>query len=415
MKKIKRKKLGIGFILLIILCFIIISIIVAFSIIWNECSCGDGENFQKVMLGIKENKKLRDEEIFARKNGYGIVLIAGGPVYGKLALENVKSLRKKGSILPVEIFYLGKDELDNEYMKELEIMENISLVNIFDYYDLSKLKFPSKGLGCFLSKYSTNRGRGFVSKALALKFSKFRHIIILDADNLCLQNPDKLFNSRFYSEYGAILWRDMHEDFSQGVGVNIGIFDAMKFKTIGKMLKNLSTHSNEQALHKLGWSTSMPQICSAQLVMDTVKHSLGVDYIANINENAEIIYGDFWGDKDTYAFGLKLAGEEYYVVPQKPIFMGKNWKGQFYGHSFIQVYPDDNSFLFQHRNSHKNQKDEKYNNLPDEYKYALPHQVPVLRNLEIMGYDYENESRGGYKNTRNFYEKLKFPFKNIFN
>ena len=400
-------------ILLIIFIILIIAAIIGFCIITKQCSCDDGESFKNVMTKIKENKTVRDPEIFARKRGSGIILVAGGPVYGKLALENVKSIREKGSVLPIEIFYLGKDELNNEFMKELRDMKDVNLVDIYDYYDLSNLRFPNEGLGCFLTPYSTKRGYGFVTKSLALKYSKFRHIILLDADNICLKNPDNLLKSKYYMDYGAIFWRDMHEDFSEGIGINVGIIDAMKLKTVGLLLKDISKPSNENALRKINWSPNMPQICSAQLVIDSVRHSLGVDYIANINENCDVVYANFWGDKDTYAFGLKLADEEYYVVPQKPIFLGKNIDNKFYGHSFIQVDPDDNSFMFRHRNSDKN-KNDKYDNVPDTIKYPKNHEVPKINNLGIMGYDYGEASKGGYQLLKNFNSKFELPITKIF-
>lgn len=410
MKKIKNRIMW-WHILIGIIILVLLFILIYFIILIKSCACDNGEGFKLLLDNIKR-EGMRDSDIFDKKDGSGIILVAGGEKYGKLALDNVKSFRGKGSVLPVEIFYIGDDELNNRWMKELSGMKDIKLSNIYDYYDLRKIVFPKNGLGCILSAYSTKRGHGFATKALALKYSRFRHIILLDADNVCLDNPDKLLESPYYKEYGAILWRDMHDDFSEKMNINMGPVNVIKMKTVGKLLNDISKHSNEDALKKMGWSSSLPQICSAQLVMDTVRHKKGVDFISNLNENAETVYASFWGDKDTYAFGLMLADEKYYVVPDKPLFMGKEINDVFSGHSFIQVSPDDNSYLFKHRNSEKGHSDQ-YNKLPDVIKKASKFQSPVINDLGRLGYDYMDDQKGGYHNLKNFNKKMMLPLNKL--
>ena len=38
--------------------------------------------------------------------------------------------------------------------------------------------------------------------------TSFEHILLLDSDNMIVSNPDEIFESKLYHQYGMITWPD---------------------------------------------------------------------------------------------------------------------------------------------------------------------------------------------------------------
>ena len=127
--------------------------------------------------------------------GRGIVIVAGGEKYGPMAVRLVRALRSSSCTLPIEVFYLGREEIDGcPAMSELTTYDNVTLRNL-------------------LAGQPTLRdtpGFGYAAKPLALATSSFAEVLLLDADNMVLRDPTHLFESRQYSETGAVFWSDMY-------------------------------------------------------------------------------------------------------------------------------------------------------------------------------------------------------------
>jgi hypothetical protein len=48
--------------------------------------------------------------------------------------------------------------------------------------------------------------KGYQMKAMAIYLSSFREVLWLDSDNLALEDPAGLFESKLYQKHGAVLW-----------------------------------------------------------------------------------------------------------------------------------------------------------------------------------------------------------------
>lgn len=163
------------------------------------------DGFRTIELELQENeiKRMRThwrkfvksipsyEEIY---EGKGIVICAGGFSYLTCCLMLLKSLKDVGCNLPIEVWHLG-GELSCEIKEELKA-HGVTCKDFVDY-----------GISEVTS--------GYMLKPLAIKFSSFKEVLYLDADNFCLSNPEQLFAESQYLQKGAIFWPDYwktHED-----------------------------------------------------------------------------------------------------------------------------------------------------------------------------------------------------------
>lgn len=127
-------------------------------------------------------------------SGRGIVVVAGGPSYGTLAVELVRSIRAYGCRLPIEVFHLGPAERECGACDELAALDGVVLRDL-------------------LSGHPTlceAAGFGYAAKPLAVAASSFEEVLLLDADNTCCADPSHLFECAAYREAGAVFWCDMY-------------------------------------------------------------------------------------------------------------------------------------------------------------------------------------------------------------
>jgi len=131
--------------------------------------------------------------------GRGIVVVAGGERYALLAQRLLHSLQHSGCKLPVEIFYLGREERECTAMDELVELAKTACAQVI-FRDL-------------LSSYPTLldvSGYGYAAKALAIVASSFEEVLLIDADNQACCDPTFLFSVEQYTEAGALFWCDMY-------------------------------------------------------------------------------------------------------------------------------------------------------------------------------------------------------------
>lgn len=122
--------------------------------------------------------------------GRGIVFTAGDRQAPYL-LTSIQSIRKLGCDLPIEVMYLGDDDLDENHRDELESIPGVIT------RDLS-----------FMVNDEGWRLRGWAAKPFAILLSSFREAILIDADALFLQDPAVLFQDPGYQGTGALFFKD---------------------------------------------------------------------------------------------------------------------------------------------------------------------------------------------------------------
>jgi hypothetical protein len=199
--------------------------------------------------------------------GRGVVMCGGGLKYFTCAWVAIKMLRHVGCQLPVELWHLGKKEMDDTMRNIIEPLG----VTVVDAYAMNKEHPVRKPLG------------GWELNPYSILHSKFKEILFLDADNVCVVNPEYLFESDEYRRTGAIFWPDY-----------------------GKLAKN-------RAIWKLCGVEyrDEPEFESGQIVVDKERCWREVNLTMHLNEHSEIYYKHVHGDKETYHMAWHMLKTPY--------------------------------------------------------------------------------------------------------
>ncbi|KAI4765463.1 hypothetical protein E4T52_01789 [Aureobasidium sp. EXF-3400] len=224
-----------------------------------------------------------------RNGGRGIVL-SGNDKQAPFILTSIMSFRKLGCNLPVEIMYLGENDLNDDWRMKLESIPSVVTRD--------------------LSQMVSDEGwelKGWASKAFALLMSSFREVIYLDADALFFVNPEDLFEDPGYVETGALFFRDR-------------IYSPSSRKQwLKDMLPKPISRKAQTSRYWTGESREQQE--SGCLVVDKWRHFVamltvtrmnGPDRDDNSKTGAKGVYSLFYGDKETFWLGWELAGDTDY-------------------------------------------------------------------------------------------------------
>lgn len=230
--------------------------------------------------------------------GRGIVICGGGVKYFTNAWVCINMLRRLGCSLPVQIWHLGKREMDDD-MKSLVAPLDVKCI---DAITLRK-KYPARILG------------GWQLKPYAILHSPFQQVLLLDADNVPVANPEFLFETAQFKETGAIFW----PDYSQLKRTQV-IWDNC----------NLPRPDG-------------PEFESGQILVDKQKCWSALSLSMWFNENSDFYYEHLYGDKETFHLAFCKLNKSFSMV-KKPIH---TLEGSMCQHDLEGVR------LFQHRNMDK--------------------------------------------------------------
>lgn len=203
----------------------------------------------------------------------GIVIPAGGK-YLVGAWVNTRMLRQLECELPIEVWHLENEAPDAAVKRAFE-----SLGAVFvDYRD--------RALAQELRKI-----HGWALKSVALMHCEFDEVILLDADNLPIENPERLFYAREYLENGAVFWPDR------------GYFDPRN--AIWKLC-NLSCLKERE-------------FESGQILVDKNRCARALELTMWLNAHSDIVYKYIYGDKDTFHIAWRLLGMPYSQIPHEVV------------------------------------------------------------------------------------------------
>ena len=121
----------------------------------------------------------------------GIVICGGGEKYFPSAWVCIRMLRHLGCHLPIQLWHLGINEVDLA-MKALVAPHGVECVDALEV----RKRHPSRIL------------KGWELKPYAMIHCPFKEVLILDADNVPVRNPEYLFDEPDQLSYGATFWPD---------------------------------------------------------------------------------------------------------------------------------------------------------------------------------------------------------------
>lgn len=278
-----------------------------------------------------------------RYEGRGIVICGGGVRYFTNAWVCVNMLRRLGCRLPIQLWHLGPKELDDR-MRTLVAALGVECADAFRM----RRRFPVRLL------------RGWELKPYAILHSPFREVLLLDADNVPVVNPEFLFDTPQFHGTGAIFWPDYTRDKNQKA--------AAIWRSCGLR------------------EPREPEFETGQIVLDKKRCWSALCLTLWFNENSDFYYQYLHGDKETFHLAFRKMKQSYSLV-QKPLHPLEATMCQ---HDFR------GRRIFQHRNMDK---------------WDL-----FLRNQRVRGFHFEDECRSYVEQLRRVWDGgaavLKSRFKN---
>jgi len=207
-------------------------------------------------------------------------------------------LRRLGCRLPVQLWHLGPRELDRK-MKALLAPLGVECV------DASRVrqKHPVRKLG------------GWELKPYAILHCPFEEVLLLDADNVPVVNPEHLFQTPKYQATGAVFWPDYGRE--------------PKAQPVWRSCRLRRPKE--------------PEFESGQILIDKRRCWKALRLCLWFNENSDFYYRYLHGDKETFHLAFRKLKKSYALV-DKPIH---SLRGTMCQHDF------EGNRVFQHRNTDK--------------------------------------------------------------
>lgn len=231
--------------------------------------------------GLATVHRLQDEAIAAARasetppyEGAGIVIVAGGARLFTNAYVAVARLREHlGCTLPVQVWHLGLGEMSPEMTRILAGLD-VETVDAFAVRE----RHPARRLG------------GWEAKSFAVLHSPFRHVFLLDADNMPLVDPAVFLTHPEYGRTGAIFWSDNH------------------------------SHLEDSPVWRIFRVAYRPEleVESGQLLVDKVRCWVPLNLARHLNDWSDVYYRFIYGDKETFHFAWRQLGVDYAMPPGRP-------------------------------------------------------------------------------------------------
>lgn len=233
-----------------------------------------------------------------RFEGRGIVICAGGARIFTCAWICVGILRHLGCTLPIEVWHLGPEEIGPP-MRGL--LAEIGAETV-DAHEVAK-------------HHSVRKLGGWELKPYALLHSRFREVLLLDADNVPIVDPAWLFDNADYRATGALFWPD---------------------------LVRLARNNPIWTIAGLE-ARDCPSFESGQVLLNKERCWQALSLAHWMNQHSEDFYGVLHGDKDTFLIAWLILGERYHLVAHQPKQL----------EATICQRDPNGKVIFQHRNGAK--------------------------------------------------------------
>ena len=230
--------------------------------------------------------------------GRGIVICGGGVRMFTNAWVCIRMLRHLRCSLPIELWHLGERELD-EQMRALVAPLGVECVDVEE----KQREHPAR------------LAHVWALKPYALLHCRFKEVLLLDADNVPVANPEYLFDSPQFRSNRAVFWPDY-----------------------GRL-------ERDRAAWKL---FGVPyrdefEVESGQVLVDKEACWRALNLCLWYNEQSDLYYGHVHGDKETFHLAFRKLNARY-AMPSRRIY---RLPGTMCQHDF------NGRRLFQHRNQAK--------------------------------------------------------------
>jgi hypothetical protein len=237
-------------------------------------------------------------EIVSSWSGFGIVTLSGGKRYLLNTYMNIRYIREKlNSKIPIEIWYLKEEEINNMFFTEICKLGNVFFVNATE----KKKKYPMR-LATLkkINSLGISSMEGWRTKSYAIFHSRFSDVIFLDGDCFLYSSPSDVFGSKEYLETGAVFSADLDTNY-EVTGRNADP-ETFLVKTLGSFSKGIWDYSKPNPI----WSIlkiqedNLPEFESGFMVINKVFHWRPLLTTLFLNDHSDFVYKYIFGDKDTF-------------------------------------------------------------------------------------------------------------------
>jgi alpha 1,2-mannosyltransferase len=274
------------------------------------------------------------------------IVYTGGDRYSWLTLMSIMNLRQLGCTLPIEVLIPKYEEF------ELNICRDI-----FSRYNAKCIYLP-RYVG--QTVFDKHEFKGYQYKGLALALSSFENVLLLDADNTPLKNPEKVFTSEPFISHGLVTWPDFwkrstHPAYYNIIDVNLENAARRNkgFTMYGKYAKPVAPEDTI-LLHQLEGTLPDPSTESGQMLFSKKQHFRSLLLSLYYNTYGPGYYYPLLsqgaageGDKETFIAAAHALGEKYYCVRKTLDAIGRFRNGDFHGSAMGQHDPVEDYALYE--------------------------------------------------------------------
>ncbi|KAJ3027071.1 UNVERIFIED_CONTAM: hypothetical protein HDU68_004554 [Siphonaria sp. JEL0065] len=225
-------------------------------------------------------------ESFSKPRGIVLTFGNGGFEQGLL---NIVHIRKNLNCqLPVQVFYNGLQDLEQEKIEALNRIDGVSTRNLQEVFG---------GIA---------EDRNFHSKPFAVLASTFKQVIYIDDDVILFQNPEKVLqDSKIFEKYGSLFFMGRSYDFGNSKWVRWFVKSpSLVANTTGRYFRDISKDEMDASFMLFDKSNL------------GVVHGLLAACHLNLREVREGgLDKHLQGDKETYWLAFELLRVPYKFVP----------------------------------------------------------------------------------------------------
>ena len=202
--------------------------------------------------------------------GRGIVICAGGARLFTCAWVAIALLRRHlACTLPIEVWHLGPEEMGPPMRGLFEELD----ARPVDAFEVAK-------------RHQVERLGGWELKPYAVMHSRFREVLLLDADNVPVRDPGFLFDRPEFRNTGTVFWPD---------------------------IVRLSSDNEIWAISGLSYRDTQ-SVESGQMVLDKSRCWRALSLSHWINQHSDVFYQFLHGDKDTYLIAWLMLMQPYHLI-----------------------------------------------------------------------------------------------------
>ena len=227
---------------------------------------------------------------------------------GDLTRRSIEWIESAATVGVEELLKPASDGAGDGYMPELNLLE--SYKDYGSYYPKQNIQFVN--IANCISKQYKFHFPGYSNKILAVFFSTFDEVLLLDADTIPLVPPSEFFESEEYRKSGTYYFQDRSlRDTNDFIETN---FFATLFPANDHSIDTLfdiprTTAKTFNNKYMTGWRHYQE---AGVVAFKKSQHYLGLLMMFPLLLWTEPIQSSIWGDKELYWLALSAAGDENY-------------------------------------------------------------------------------------------------------